>query len=77
MLFVTLPRTGDIGWLAIRQACDNMGVVGECATKGMSLKEPLATVLQSAGLFCAEQGLGLRLSRGSETHGRSPCQEAS
>ena len=57
----SLPRTGDIGWLAIQQACDNMGVVGACA-KGMSLKEPLATVLQSAGLFCAEQGLDLRLS---------------
>ena len=58
---LSLPRTGDVGWLAMRQECDNMGVVGASA-KGMSLKEPLASVLQSAGLFCAEHGLDLRIT---------------
>ena len=53
-----MPRSGDAGSLALRQACDNSGVVGACA-KVLSLKEPLASVLQSAGLFCAEQAIDL------------------
>ena len=56
-----MPRSSDVGWLALRQARDNLGVVGACA-KGLSLEEPLASVLPSAGLFCAEQGIDLRLT---------------
>ena len=50
-----------VGWLAMRQRCDNMGVVG-AAAKQLSLKQPLAAVLQSCALFCSRNRLTLRLS---------------
>ena len=50
-----------VGWLAMRQRCDNMGVVG-AAAKQPSLKRPLAAVLQSCALFCSRNRLTLRLS---------------
>ena len=50
-----------VGWLAMRQRCDNMGVVG-AAAKQLSLKRPLAAVLQSCALFCSRNRLTLRLS---------------
>ena len=50
-----------VGWLAMRQRCDNMGVVG-AAAKQLSLKRPLAAVLESCALFCSRNRLTLRLS---------------
>ncbi|CAE7193802.1 unnamed protein product, partial [Symbiodinium necroappetens] len=34
-----------------RPTCDNLGVVGACE-KGLSMKQPLASVLQATALFC-------------------------
>ena len=65
---------GQTSWLALRQACDNLGVVGACR-KGLSLKELLASVLQSAGRFCAEQGIDLLLLPGYATTGQMHCRE--
>ena len=51
----------QVGWLAIRQMCDNLGVVGASA-KQLSLKRPSAAVLQSCALFCSSKRLTLRSS---------------
>ena len=51
----------QVGWLAIRHMCDNLGVVGASA-KQLSLKRPLAAVLQSCALFCSSKRLTLRSS---------------
>ena len=55
---------GDIcqaGWISLRQSCDNAGVVA-ASHKGLSLKQPLASVLQSLGLYAARHKLQLRIS---------------
>ena len=49
------------GWLAVRQRCDNMGVVG-ASDKALSLKRPLADVLQSTTIFCARHHVQLHIS---------------
>ena len=49
---VPTPELCRLGWMSRRLSCDKFGVVGACA-KGMSLKEPLASVLQAAGLYGA------------------------
>ena len=52
---------GRVGWCSLRQGCDNFGVV--CATsKGLSLKQPLASVLQAAALLCLQHQVTLRVS---------------
>ena len=56
-----VQRPCSMGWLATRQSCDNLGVVG-AGTKGLSLSDPLASVLQSAGSFCATHRIDLRLT---------------
>eukprot|EP00435_Cladocopium_sp_Y103_P069545 s709_g33.t1 len=43
-------------WVSLRQWCDNMGVVAS-SHKGLSLKQPLARVLQSIALFASEHHL--------------------
>ena len=48
-------------WVCLRQWCDNMGVVAS-SHKGLSLKQPLAGVLQSIALFAAKHHLNLCLS---------------
>ena len=49
------------GWLAVRQRCDNMGVVG-ANDKALSMKRPLADVLQSTTMFCARHRVQLHIS---------------
>ena len=49
------------GWLAVRQRCDNMGVVG-ANDKALSMKRPLADVLQSTTIFCARHRVQLHIS---------------
>ena len=49
------------GWLAVRQRCDNMGVVG-ASDKALSLKRPLAEVLKSTTIFCARHRVQLHIS---------------
>ena len=51
----------EAGWIAVRQLCDNMGVVGACA-KALSMKSPLTEVLQSLGLFAARRRVQLHIS---------------
>lgn len=54
-----LPAT--VGWVTLRQNCDNFGVV--CANaKGWSLVQPLASVLQSTTLFALRARINLRLT---------------
>ena len=67
----------QVGWLAMRHMCDKMGVVG-AAAKHLSLKRPLAAVLQSCALFCSRKRLTLRLShrlQGHATSGQTCCHE--
>ena len=46
-----LSLEAKMGRISLRQQCDNMGVV--CSTaKHLSMKQPLASVLQSTALFC-------------------------
>ena len=55
---------GDVwqgGWISLRQSCDNAGVVA-ASHKGISLKQPLASVLQSLALYAARHKLQLRIS---------------
>ena len=54
-------RSPNVGCLAVRQRCDNLGVVGACE-KGLSMKQPLASVLQATALFCMKERLNLRVS---------------
>ena len=49
------------GSLAVRQRCDNMGVVG-ANDKALSMKRPLADVLQSTTIFCAQHRVQLHIS---------------
>ena len=50
----------EVGWIALRQSCDNLGLV--CSTaKGLSLKQPLASVLQSTALFALQRRVSLQL----------------
>ena len=56
-----LGSDSNLGWLSLRQACDNAGVV--CATqKGLSMAQPLASVLQSMALYAGQHKINLRLS---------------
>ena len=51
----------SLGWLAVRQRCDNMGVVG-ANDKALSMKRPLADVLQSTTIFRARHRVQLHIS---------------
>ena len=48
-------------WISLRQFCDNAGVV--CVSqKGLSLRQPLAGVLQFTALYAAEHRLQLKIT---------------
>ena len=52
----------SFAWISLRQFCDNAGVV--CVSqKGLSLRQPLAGVLQSTALYAAEHRLQLKITR--------------
>ena len=56
-----LSLESKIGRISLRQQCDNMGVV--CSTaKHLSMKQPLASVLQSTALFCLKEQVNLKIS---------------
>ena len=55
------PRRPNVGCIALRQQSDNLGVVCSSA-KGLSMKEPLASILQATAVFCMQEHLNLRLS---------------
>ena len=48
----------SFAWISLRQFCDNAGV-----QKGLSLRQPLAGVLQSTALYAAEHRLQLKITR--------------
>ena len=51
----------SFAWISLRQFCDNAGVV--CVSqKGLSLRQPLAGVLQSTALYAAEHRLQLKIT---------------
>ena len=51
----------SFAWISLRQLCDNAGVV--CVLhKGLSLRQPLAAVLQSTALYAAEHHLQLKIT---------------
>ena len=52
-------RYCDLGWLAVQLESASLEVA---SAQRLSFKEPLASVLQSSALFCAEQGLQFRLA---------------
>ena len=51
----------NVGCIALRQQSDNLGVVCLSA-KGLSMKEPLASILQATAVFCTQEHLNLRIS---------------
>ena len=56
-----LSLEAKMGRISLRQQCDNMGVV--CSTaKHLSMKQPLASVLQSTALFCLKERITLKIS---------------
>ena len=62
-----------VGWLCD----DNLGVVGACE-KGLSIKEPLASVLQSLGCSAPSRvsTCASLILPGYATTGQMPCREA-
>ena len=58
-----------LGWISLRQACGNAGVVG-ASHKGLSLKQPLASVLQSMAVFACRRKINLRIAHvaGARNH---------
>ncbi|CAE7395870.1 HFA1 [Symbiodinium sp. CCMP2592] len=54
-------RRPNVGCIALRQQSDNLGVVCSSA-KGLSMKEPLASILQATAVFCMQEHLNLRIS---------------
>ena len=51
----------NAGRVVVRQFCDNLGVVG-ATSKGFSMKEPVAAVLQAAAVYCMREKINLRVS---------------
>ena len=56
-----LQLGGTTQWVALRQWCDNAGVVAS-NQRGLSLKQPLAGVLQSMALLAAQCKVNLRMA---------------
>ena len=48
-------------WISLRQQCDNAGVVA-VSQKGLTMKQPLASVLQAMAVCAAQRGIMLRIS---------------
>ena len=54
-------RPAHVGRLAVRQHCDNTGVVGAIA-KGSSMTPALAGILQATAKLCLRHGIALKIS---------------
>ena len=52
---------GTTNWISLRQQCDNAGVVA-VSQKGLTMRQPLASVLQAMAVYAAQRGIMLKIS---------------